>query len=149
MNDFDREQRLAKKRKYQEKYRNSTKGKITQIKATSKQRATLEVDVERFLNDAITRAKNRAKKKNIPCTISKEDLRQKFNETDWKCAISKIPVTMKHHDRFKASIDRIDSSKGYTLDNIQIVAACVNMAKSAGTDKELIEMCKAIVNANS
>lgn len=149
MIDFDREQRLAKKRKYQEKYRNSTKGKDTQIKATAKQRATLEVDVDKFFHDWIYRVNARAKDRKLDCTITEQDLRKKIEETNWTCSISKLPLTMRHKDRCKASVDRIDSSKGYTMDNIQIVAACVNMAKSNGTDKELIEMCKAIVNANS
>lgn len=146
MLDFDKKK--AKKKEYQEKYRNSAKGKITQSRATAKRRASLEEDVDKFFNDWIYRVNARAKDRKLDCTLTEQDLRKKIEETNWTCSISKLPLTMRHKDRCKASVDRIDSSKGYTMDNIQIVAACVNMAKSDGTDKELIEMCKAIVKAN-
>lgn len=37
-----------------------------------------------------------------------------------------------------ASIDRIDSSKGYTVDNVQIVSALANQMKSSANTDELI-----------
>lgn len=143
-----KEQRLIKKREWQDKYLKSAKGKITQKKYIAKNRDALEVDVDKFFKNWMTRVNASAKSRNLVCTINQEDLRQKINEVNWKCAISKLPVTMKHNDRFKASVDRIDSSKGYTLDNIQIVATCVNMAKNVATTQELIDLCKAIVKAN-
>jgi hypothetical protein len=143
-----KEEKLIKKREWQEKYRKSAKGKITERKATAKRRDALEVDTDKFFKNWMTRVNTSAKSRNIVCMLKQEDLRQKIAEVNWKCAISKLPLTMKHNDRFKASVDRIDSSKGYTLDNIQIVATCVNMAKNAGTTEELINLCKAIAKAN-
>lgn len=35
------------------------------------------------------------------------------------------------------SIDRIDSSKGYTIDNIQVISLKANVAKNNLSDKEL------------
>ncbi|MEB3178939.1 MAG: hypothetical protein VKL59_07930 [Nostocaceae cyanobacterium] len=44
----------------------------------------------------------------------------------------------------RASVDRIDSAKGYTPDNIQFVAVIANFAKNAFTEKELIEFCHSV-----
>lgn len=49
----------------------------------------------------------------------------------------------------RASIDRIDSSKGYTLDNIQLVCDMANRLKSAYSQEEFIAMCKAIAEKHS
>jgi hypothetical protein len=48
-----------------------------------------------------------------------------------------------------ASLDRIDSSKGYTLGNIQWVHKWVNLMKQDMTDQEFIEWCKTITNFNT
>ena len=41
----------------------------------------------------------------------------------------------------RASVDRIDSTKGYILDNIQFVAVIANLAKNAFTEEDLINFC--------
>lgn len=43
------------------------------------------------------------------------------------------------------SIDRIDSSRGYTKDNIQLVRTVANIAKGAMTDDEFLTLCKQVV----
>lgn len=41
----------------------------------------------------------------------------------------------------RASVDRIDSSQGYTPDNIQFVAVIANFAKNAFPEEDLINFC--------
>ena len=43
---------------------------------------------------------------------------------------------------FKPSIDRIDSSKGYTLDNVQILWAIENHCKNIYTNEDVLNFCK-------
>lgn len=43
------------------------------------------------------------------------------------------------------SIDRIDSSKGYTKDNVQLVTMAANQMKNDLTLDELIVMCSNIM----
>jgi hypothetical protein len=43
------------------------------------------------------------------------------------------------------SIDRIDPTKGYTEDNVQLVCAQVNMMKSDMSLEELYTFCEAIL----
>lgn len=41
--------------------------------------------------------------------------------------------------KFSASLDRIDSKKGYTKDNVQIISNLANMMKNEATEIELIK----------
>ena len=47
-----------------------------------------------------------------------------------------------------ASIDRIDSTKGYTKDNCWIVTCIVNASKNAYYVEDVIEMCKNVLTHN-
>ena len=64
------------------------------------------------------------------------------------CALSGVPLT---HIRGNGqcptniSIDRIDSSKGYEIDNIQLVSYMVNIMKNKFTKEELVWWCKQII----
>ena len=49
-------------------------------------------------------------------------------------------------NHYNISIDRIDSTKGYTKDNVQLVCAQVNMMKAEMTMEELYIFCENIVN---
>jgi hypothetical protein len=49
---------------------------------------------------------------------------------------------------FSASLDRIDSSKGYVKGNVQWTHKTVNIMKQAMSDEELIDWCKVIVKNN-
>lgn len=50
---------------------------------------------------------------------------------------------------FAPSIDKINPSKGYTKDNIQIVCWWYNAAKGRYTDEEVFELCKAVILQHS
>ncbi|RLD70194.1 MAG: hypothetical protein DRI98_08575 [Bacteroidetes bacterium] len=46
---------------------------------------------------------------------------------------------------WKASIDRIDSNKGYVSDNVQWTCWAVNRAKGDLTNDDFIKLCRAVV----
>jgi hypothetical protein len=50
---------------------------------------------------------------------------------------------------FSPSVDRIDSKKGYTIDNCRVVCKIYNMAKNQFTDEDVIVMSKALASKNS
>lgn len=54
-----------------------------------------------------------------------------------KCAITKSPMEYKMNSLLSASIDRIDSTKGYIKGNVQLVCQWVNSAKNNYTDAEI------------
>jgi len=47
-----------------------------------------------------------------------------------------------------ASIDRIDSAKGYTKDNIQILSYLANLMKSSATPEELVAFAQGVLKIN-
>lgn len=51
-------------------------------------------------------------------------------------------------DKTLASIDRIDSSKGYTQDNVQVVSYLANLMKSHATPEELFQFAMGVMRMN-
>lgn len=62
------------------------------------------------------------------------------------CQLSGEPLVFEPDYIYTFSIDRIDSSKGYTHDNVQWVGVSVNTAKSNLIDEDFIDMCVAVAN---
>lgn len=61
------------------------------------------------------------------------------------CALTGWPITLTWFDG-TASFDRIDSSKSYTIDNVQWVHKMVNISKNKYPEGDYIAMCKAIAD---
>ncbi|RUW55635.1 hypothetical protein EOA32_01040 [Mesorhizobium sp. M1A.F.Ca.ET.072.01.1.1] len=51
-------------------------------------------------------------------------------------------------NRFAPSIDKIDRTKGYTADNVQVVVWCYNTGKGEATDDQFIAFCKVVAEYN-
>lgn len=72
------------------------------------------------------------------------ELKEKQNN---KCKYTGVDLVWKvGSSYYQTSIDRIDSNKTYTKDNIQLVCFWANMAKSDLCEKEFIEMIKNVYN---
>lgn len=70
-----------------------------------------------------------------------------FENQNRKCALTGVPLrfaTTAHGSDGNASLDRIDSCKGYSIDNVQWVHKWVNILKSGLNDKDLFRIVKAI-----
>ena len=98
-----------------------------------------------FEQSYLRRVKDRAKSSNFEFNINIEYLMSIFNN---KCSISGVPIKFgKHWKKLSdqtASLDRIDSSKGYIKGNVQWVHKDVNFMKGALTQERFIELCKKI-----
>jgi hypothetical protein len=87
------------------------------------------------MNLLITCKKNckiRAQKNRVSSSrynISLGYIEQLYNEQDRKCAYSGIKLSFNKTEKHKLSIDRIDSNKGYTTDNVHLVSWAINQAK--------------------
>lgn len=83
------------------------------------------------------RLKNSAKKRNIEFDLSLTDL----NNLTWPITCPIIGLPLKYNKGKPLdnsySIDRIDSSKGYTIDNIIVISYKANRLKNNATNKEL------------
>lgn len=84
------------------------------------------------------------------CTLTLSDLQEQWNKQNGICPYSgiklNIPTYKKNHNNpiYTASIDRIDSSKGYIPSNIQFVSTCINYMKNTMSDSDTRLMCKCI-----
>ncbi len=51
--------------------------------------------------------------------------------------------------KYGYSLDRVDSSKGYTKDNIQVISRIANIMKNNATEQELISFAKGVLSVHS
>jgi hypothetical protein len=84
--------------------------------------------------------------------VTKQEAWKLFGQQNGKCALSGVQITLfANGDQYRlqtASLDRIDSTKGYTLDNIQWVHKRVNFLKRDYSEEELIYWCSRIAKKN-
>jgi hypothetical protein len=82
---------------------------------------------------------DRALVKGLDVSISTQDLQTKLEETNGCCPITQLPFTFAENNATDWSVDRVDNTRGYCPDNIVIVSAIANQAKS---DLDLSGMIK-------
>lgn len=100
---------------------------------------------ERKLRSKI-RAKWRLTKKGadareLDFTLTEEDINKLLHNG----VCTKTGIAFEATGDFAASIDRIDNSRGYTIDNVQAVCWVYNRAKGANTDTAVLRMAEALV----
>ena len=85
--------------------------------------------------------------------ITVDDLKEQWNLQNSICPYTGIKLNLfTELSRIKrgsdhlnqASLDRIDSSLGYTKDNIQFVSVMANYAKNKNDHETMIKFCKAV-----
>jgi hypothetical protein len=86
------------------------------------------------------------------CQITLEDIKEQWDKQSGICPYTGWPLKLREHSRHnleytpdRASLDRIDSSKPYTKDNIQFVSMIAQFAKNRWSGEELLNFCKAVV----
>lgn len=97
-------------------------------------------------NDTLKR-----KRKYKTCSITLEDLNAQWEKQKGKCPFTGVDLLLPgwysaKDYLYRASIDRIDSSKGYEVGNIQFVSVMINYAKNKFDNDVMIEFCKTITN---
>jgi hypothetical protein len=95
---------------------------------------------------------DKRKKSNREIFVTLEDLKNQWDKqngicpyTGWKLKTSKNTSEYLGFTPDRASLDRIDSSKPYTKDNIQFVSLMAQFAKNKWQEQELLEFCEAVV----
>ena len=87
-----------------------------------------------------SRLKHGAKQRNIFFDLTIEDIYNKYQEQFGLCAFTNKLLTFGED----ASIDRIDSTKGYYYDNIQIVHKVLNMMKKNMDNEDFLSWCRRV-----
>ena len=103
--------------------------------------------------------KRGAMTRNLEFTITIEDLERLYEKQNGRCNYTgeKLIIQIKrerekiygrnqfctraYHNLNRASVDRIDPNKGYTIDNIHLVSIHINYAKLDLLDEDFVSMC--------
>lgn len=95
-----------------------------------------------------------AEVRNLELSITIEDAWNKYLQQNGKCAISGVDIALRGqeigisskyvHEKTTASLDRIDSNHGYTLNNIQWVHKDLNQMKSDRSMETFLSWIKTI-----
>ena len=88
--------------------------------------------------------KYNAKKRDLSFKITMRQLYNVWKEQDGRCALSGVKLDLQSD----ASVDRIDSSKGYTRKNVQWVHKDINFMKGSFKINHFIKFCKMIAKNN-
>lgn len=121
---------------YQKQRRENNKDKVLEYSREyqQKRRKNFEYRLQMLLNSS----KQRAKLKNREHTITLEDIKELY-PIDGKCPVFGFDLEFNNAGfrETSPSIDRIDSDKGYTKDNIQIISWKANRLKAYATVEDL------------
>lgn len=98
------------------------------------------------------RIKYNASKRNIEFELSIEQCYGLYVKQGKKCNLTGLPISIKIDSKSAnsrtASLDRIDSTKHYTIDNVQWVHKAINRLKSVYTNDELLFWARLICKHN-
>lgn len=100
--------------------------------------------IDSRLKNLHTKAKGRTK----DFSISIEDLHDLWRNQEGRCAYTKLPLLATANQFNTVSLDRIDSSKGYIVGNVQLVCAAINKMKQEYTE-DLFILLSLLVTQNS
>jgi hypothetical protein len=92
-----------------------------------------------------------AKTRKIDFEITPEEIWELFVQTGRKCALTGLPLsfsTLSGGNDGTASLDRIDASRGYVMDNVQWVHKDINIMKMAKSNEEFRRYCALVVQNN-
>jgi hypothetical protein len=161
------QRRVAARRRYAEnpeKYKAINKAKyeanpgLYQAASTRWKEANVEDQVQKRKQQYLRRkreerevsaligARNRAKQKGMEFDLTKEWVKARSE----KCELSGLPFRPEYdgvHNRnpFAPSVDRIDSSKGYTQDNCRVILYCLNMGLGQWGLEEVAPIWAAVI----
>jgi hypothetical protein len=102
-------------------------------------------DIESRLRNLRTNAKLRKNKK---FDLQESDMLDTWGKQNGLCAYTKLPLVATANQFNTISLDRINSSNGYTPDNIQFVCAAINKMKQEYTEEVFLLFCHLVTQNN-
>ena len=88
-----------------------------------------------------------AKRRKMKVVVSREEAYKIFLNQDRKCNLTGMSIRLPSYGtdtEWTASLDRIDSSKGYTIDNVQWVHKDVNRIKNIFSEEYFVSICQKV-----
>lgn len=101
---------------------------------------------KQLLVDKVRVAKSRCKKKEWEFEISYEYISELYERQGGLCYYTGKPMKLCRNDQNAASIDRLDSKKGYTKTNVVLCTWAINRMKQEVGVSEFLSLCKTIAD---
>lgn len=139
--------RAASKRHY-DKNKDDPLFKQKQFEVQRNVRQKAQFTPKIFVSKMLGAAKGRAKKHNLEFNIDKLYLNNLLESSRGKCSATNLNMSTMYNCPFKASLDRIDSNKGYVKGNVRIVTTIFNYMKQDYTDEQFSLVAKAFIKNN-
>lgn len=135
-----RARELEKNKVYRERY--SEGYRAHQVKKRAKHKSSYFSDLRFRCRNLASSCRTRSVRKGFECEVTGDVIYTLLHAQNFRCAVtgSRLDITeSKVYSRnpLAPSIDRKDNDRGYTLDNIQMVAAWYNMLKNEWTDEDV------------
>lgn len=92
----------------------------------------------------MTQIKDSARKRNLECTVTAQFLWELFKIQEGRCGYTGLPIELNKN----ASLDRIDSTKGYTPGNVHWVLWDINRMKWNIPHQEFVKLCSLVASRN-
>ena len=107
-----------------------------------------------FIKKILCDLNNYCKKNKIFINLTVEEIKIVYYAQNYKCAITGRSLTYISYSKignnditefFNLSIDRLDSLKDYTIDNIQLIGSMIKRMKGGLSNDKFIEFCKMVL----
>ena len=96
--------------------------------------------------------RQRCKRDNIECNITKEYLLKLYYEQNGCCMVTGKPFDLRsriadnsYASPWAMSVDRLIGKEGYIENNIRLVCVMSNMCKGRWTDEEVYDFCHSVI----
>jgi hypothetical protein len=103
---------------------------------------------EREINSRLKNLYTKARLRTKSFLISLDDLSDIWRKQDGRCAYTKLPLLATANQFNTVSLDRVDSSKGYVVGNIQLVCAAINKMKQEYSEEMFVLFCLLVTQNN-
>ena len=98
------------------------------------------------LKMSLNTARGTARKKGLPFEITADQMASMWAAQDGRCFYTGVPMVFDGSNVPESvSIDRVDSAKGYTLDNVVLCGTYVNRMKNEFFINEFVHWCRLVV----
>ena len=88
--------------------------------------------------------KNARARKEYVVSVDAKYLQSVYESQEGLCAYTKLPLLAIGNQLNTMSLDRVDSSKDYTEDNVQLVCVAINKMKLNYTEDQFIQLCQLV-----
>jgi hypothetical protein len=107
---------------------------------------------QRYAKHLLGRVRTNAKARSILVSIDEQDIINMLERSNYACEVTWIPFDISKHKTFRVrpwapSVDRIDSTKGYTKENCRVVCAAVNSAMNQYGEDLLLVIARGLMSA--